>query len=162
MQKDLINYRYIPVKKWSKLLNIKWSFDLENPIYNPHREESYYGKDTRFIAGWVSMDELFYAIPEFQQLRGRDIWSRGVDRINRVIDFWKNGGEMTPPLIDTSYNFLKAAGLHISLAKDGIIMRAGFHRFSVCCLVGLVEIPFFTPEKSRKDIEAILKTVRWI
>ncbi|MFA4833643.1 MAG: hypothetical protein WC619_02210 [Patescibacteria group bacterium] len=159
----LINYRDIPVEKWSKSLNIKWSFDLKNQVYDRYREEAYYDDGTQFIAGWVNMDVFFHSIPKLHQLKGNDIWKyRNVNKINGAINFWKKGGKMTPPIIDTLVNYSKSARLPILKIKDGIIIRAGFHRFSVCCLVNLDEMPFFTPVESQKDVEAKLGVVRWV
>jgi len=153
------NYRYIPIEKWSKSLNIGWDFNLKNPIYSPHRKETYYNEGTELIAGWVDLDELFGAITEMHQLRGDKAWGRDNDKINKAIEFWKNGGKMSPMLIDA---FNNVDVLKTYPARDEITIRAGFHRFSVCCLIKLKEIPFLTPKSSQNDIEKLLKTVRWI
>jgi hypothetical protein len=159
----MIDYSKIPVKEWAKLLDIKWSYDLDKLVFNPYREEKFNEENANFIIGIVKMDELFNSINKSHQLKGNDIWKyRDKDKINRVIDFWKKGGKMTPPLIDTLYNFLKSSKLPLISFKNEIALRAGFHRFSVCCLIKLQELPVVMPYASKKDVEEILKTIRWV
>jgi len=159
----MIDYSKIPVEEWSRSLNIKWSYDLDSLVFNPYREEKFYEEDTNFLIGVVKMNELFNSINKSHQLKGSDIWKyRDKDKINRAIDFWKKGGKMTPPLIDTLYNFLKSSKLPFMSFKNEIALRAGFHRFSVCCLVELQELPVVAPYASKGEIEEMLKTIRWV
>ncbi len=146
------NFRRIPVGDWAKGIQIEWDFDLKNPVYNPFENEEWFSEDI-LTAGWVNLNELFFAIPKTHQLNGDEIWEeRDEDKINRAILYWKKGGKMTPILI----SFLEEYGM------NRVVMHAGFHRFSVCCLLQLDQIPFFTPVSSKEQIEKRLKTVRWI
>lgn len=157
------NYKEISAEVWSKSLDIRWNFDVENPIYDRFAEEKYYPNDVKLIAGWVKMSDFFNSIPECHRLIAGDIWEHRQEyKINNAIDFWKEGNKMTPILIDTFYNYAKRDAIPICNLSDGIIIRAGFHRFSVCCLVGEDKIPFFTPNYSKKDVEKFLKKVEWI
>lgn len=160
MLRDLDDYQNVPAHEWSESLVIDWDFNLQNPVYNPHgKKEEYYDSNTEFVVGFVNLNELFIALPKFTQLKGTDIWKeRDLYKLNGVIKFWQNKGKMTPILIDTYYNCSNAT----YNLEDIIVLRAGWHRFSVCCLVELEEIPFFTPKTSKTDIETKLKSVRWI
>ena len=160
MLKNFNNYQNVPTHEWSRSLIIDWDFDLENPVYNPNeKKEEYYDGDTKFLAGFVNLNEFFTSLPKPTRLKGAGIWKeRDSHKLNGVINFWQNNGKMTPILIDTYYN---CSNPNYNL-EDRIVLRAGWHRFSVCCLVKLDEIPFFTPKTSKKDIETKLKTVRWI